>query len=347
MEKIKEFLVKHIRSIIIGLIVIIVVLVVFLLVKDKYNKATYQDKFYYAGQYTERIVESDHYIFVSEEELQYMFPEQEFQNIHFDKYHYALVAISYDSCSENNITPVRYSVKDNIITVEVEYEASCGVCAPEYIYYLVEIDQEITDYSVDIQYKAINNPHCDPNVAYKPMIYLYPEKEEVVQVHLGYPENLTTTYPRYENYWEVVADPDGTLKSISNNREYYGLYWEGSHHTSYVHKNGFVIKGEDTSSFLEEKLKLLGLNDREANEFIVYWLPKLEHNPYNYIYFETIDEIHSYMPLEVIPTPDTMIRIQMDYMPLDKPISIKEQELISSSRTGFTLVEWGGSIIKK
>ena len=37
---------------------------------------------------------------------------------------------------------------------------------------------------------------------------------------------------------------------------------------------------------------MLGLNDREAEEFIVYWLPKLEENKYNLIRFETAEEIN-------------------------------------------------------
>jgi hypothetical protein len=33
---------------------------------------------------------------------------------------------------------------------------------------------------------------------YKPIIYLYPEKETLINVQLGYPENLTHTYPKYK-----------------------------------------------------------------------------------------------------------------------------------------------------
>ena len=52
------------------------------------------------------------------------------------------------------------------------------------------------------------------------------------------------------------------------------------------------------------------------------------------------------MPLDITPNPDTIIRILMDYKPLDKKIIVKEQNLITSERTGFTVVEWGGSEIK-
>ena len=105
---------------------------------------------------------------------------------------------------------------------------------------------------------------------------------------------------------------------------------------------GFVVRGEDTAAFLEEKLAILGLTDREAEEFIVYWLPKMEKNKFNYIRFATKKEIEEYMPLKVTPTPDTTIRVAMVAKALDEPIEIKEQKLESVMRKGFTVVEWGG-----
>ncbi len=165
-----------------------------------------------------------------------------------------------------------------------------------------------------------------------------------VNVRLGKPNILTTTYPKYNNGWTVTAKPDGTL--TQNNKNYYGLYWEGKNHNIKVEKDGFVVEGKDTAKFLEEKLATLGLNEKEANEFIIYWLPKMEHNKYNYIRFETKEEINSYMPLEITPKPDSMIRIVMDFKALDNKINIKEQTLTTPSRTGYTVVEWGGSEIK-
>lgn len=42
----------------------------------------------------------------------------------------------------------------------------------------------------------------DENVAYKPVIYLYPEKETEVEVELIYNGRLTVTYPVYKNGWK-------------------------------------------------------------------------------------------------------------------------------------------------
>ena len=65
---------------------------------------------------------------------------------------------------------------------------------------------------------------------------------------------------------------------------------------------GFVVKGEDTVPFLQDILAKMGLTDREANDFIVYWLPYMENNPYNLITFQ--NEAYAEMVhLKISPTP--------------------------------------------
>ena len=180
----------------------------------------------------------------------------------------------------------------------------------------------------------------------KPIIYLYPTEEIKVSVKLGKEENITCSYPEYKNGWNVIAKPDGTLVDIETGRNLYGLYWEGIHTEECNLKEGFVVKGKETIEFLEEKLEVLGLNEREAEEFIVYWLPVLQENEYNFIRFATLEEINNNMPLELSIKPDSLIRVLMQYKPLDEYIEVKEQELETPARNGFTVVEWGGTEIK-
>lgn len=182
----------------------------------------------------------------------------------------------------------------------------------------------------------------------KPIIYIYPEETMNVKVTLGEPDKITYSYPKYINGWNVIASPNGDLIDISTNNKLYALYWEGNDSSSTIRSDGFIVKGEDTISFLEEKLEYLGLNYKERNEFIVYWLPKLESNKYNYIRFKAIDEINSYMPLSIYPKPDTIIRVYMEYKPLEdiSEINVEEQNLTPVIREGYTVVEWGGSEIE-
>lgn len=188
--------------------------------------------------------------------------------------------------------------------------------------------------------------YLQANHVFKPIIYLYPTSETAVTVNVSNPEKFTHTYPKYDGEWQVIAKPNGDLVDLKTGRNLYALYWEGKNDVKPNLKEGFVVKGEDTISFLEEKLAILGLTEREANEFIIYWLPKLENNKFNFIRFQSLEEINQNMPLNITPNPDTLIRVMMEYKPLNNKMDVKEQELVTPQREGFVVVEWGGTEIK-
>lgn len=178
--------------------------------------------------------------------------------------------------------------------------------------------------------------------AAKPVIYLYPEHETQVRVSLHYDGALTCTYPACkEDGWQVTAQPDGTLTD-ADGKTYSYLFWEGNADTAYDMSRGFVVKGADTAAFLQTALGQLGLTPREYNEFIVYWLPKMQDNPYNLIAFQG-DAYTAHARLDITPKPDRVLRVFMAYRPLTQPVDIAPQELKPFARGGFTVVEWGGA----
>ena len=264
----------------------------------------------------------------------------------FETEDYILISAEMDYCGGNitnvGITDINRAGHAN---VEIRGESSCGPCAAEYHYFLIQVEKGAVK-SVTTNYQLTNDSYCDPGVAYKPVIYLYPEQEANISVKLGATEKLLVSYPTYIDGWRVKAQPNGDLIDLNTGRGLYSLYYEAENTVSGTHDEGFVFEGKDTVVFLEEKLAQLGLNDREAEEFIVYWLPKMQNNPYNYVYFETTDEVAANMPLDVAPAPDTIIRINMEWKALDAPIKVKQQNLPAAPiREGFTLVEWGGTIL--
>lgn len=186
-------------------------------------------------------------------------------------------------------------------------------------------------------------PDCrsEESLSAKPVIYLYPEEETEVAVRLDYSGKLTCTYPAYEDGWTVTAAPDGTLTDASG-QTYNYLYWEGISQGEYDFSQGFCVPGEDTAAFLEDALSRLGLTRREANEFLVYWLPQMEPNPYNLIAFQSAAYTNR-ARLTVTPEPDSVLRVFMAWKSLDAPAEIPEQDLPAFDRTGFALVEWGGA----
>ena len=50
--------------------------------------------------------------------------------------------------------------------------------------------------------------------------------------------------------------------------------------------------------------------------------------------------------LNVTPTPDSVLRVYMVAQPLSEPVEVEPQTFVPFVREGFTVVEWGGSILK-
>lgn len=177
----------------------------------------------------------------------------------------------------------------------------------------------------------------------KPVLYLYPTKKTNVTVSFEKPYLLTTTYPKYKNSWNVIANTNGDLYDSKGNY-YYGLYWEEKGTTNVDFDTGFYVTKENAIEFLEEKLNIIGLNARERNEFIMYWLPILEKNEQSLVYFELTEQRNKYNKLIIKPTPDSMLRLAIHVKKVDHPIKIKEEKLSTFKRKGFTVVEWGGVV---
>ena len=201
-----------------------------------------------------------------------------------------------------------------------------------------------TSCSVDVTCCEADCEGYDPNdcpVFVKPVIYLYPTATTDVTVKLDFKGKLTATYPLYKGTWNVTATPEGTLTDASG-RQYYCLYWEGDY-GDFVQdfSKGFVVPGDRIIDFLEDSLAKLGLNEREANEFIIYWLPIMCVHKYLLISFQ-MENYTNAAPLTITPAPDTLIRIFMTWKPLKAPIEIEPQELSAPERKGFTVIEWGG-----
>ena len=195
----------------------------------------------------------------------------------------------------------------------------------------------------DVKVETSLDANGDPILVLKPILYFYPEEETVVSAKLELDGRLTCTYPEHgkDGWQNFVAKPDGTLIG-PDGKEYYALYWEGEIDTIYDFSKGFCVEGSRTAEFLADILPKLGLSVREANEFIIYWLPQMQNNAYNLISFQEEAYTDS-AKLMLSPEPDTLIRVFMAWKGLKTPIEIEPQTIITPERVGFTVVEWGGS----
>ncbi len=183
-------------------------------------------------------------------------------------------------------------------------------------------------------------------IALKPIIYLYPKKEEDIKVTLKVKGNVTFTYPSYHKKWEVKALPNGMLKDNENSYPY--LFWEANmvNELDFVKHKGFHINTDSVISFLENSLKTLGLNAKEQTDFITFWGPKITSNSYANIQFLVDDEYaNEIAEIDITPKPTSMRRIYILFNSSPTNVFHTKQELPSFKRTGFTVIEWGGTIL--
>jgi hypothetical protein len=180
----------------------------------------------------------------------------------------------------------------------------------------------------------------------KPVIYLYPAQDTNVSVKVG--ANVTLSEPTYpDNGWNVLAHPNGQLEY--QGQSYPNLFWEGTGFGIYPNKSkfGVVVPQSELISTLSTQLKQLGLNDQESADFMEFWTNKLPKTPYVRLTWLDTADMNQLAPLKVFPAPKTAIRIFLEFEGLQQPVDLISQKLSAPIRDGFTLVEWGGLLIKQ
>lgn len=176
----------------------------------------------------------------------------------------------------------------------------------------------------------------------KPVIYLYPEKTQEISVKVSPAGGMSYSDPEYNLGWNVISDPNSSIKNLADGKIYPYLFWEGRGGLYETPNKGFVVEQKNVHEFLVSKLSALGLNAKETADFIEYWEPKMQNSPYYFVTFMGNSYMDSIAPLEIVPKPDTVIRILMDFLPLSKPINVVGYNIKTPMRKGFTVVEWGG-----
>lgn len=201
------------------------------------------------------------------------------------------------------------------------------------------------------------SPSRAPQLAYKPVLYVYPEREQSLTVSLDVEGELGTVYPAPDTQettdrgtqasWTVTASPDGTLTD-QGGRTYPSLFWDGEM-TLEAPRQGFIVARADAVPFLEEKLALLGLTDKEAADFITYWAPRIRANEYTFVSFDASSYAqqvtYSFTDEAGAPVePDTFIRVFMTIRAADANEVVTPQVFgPTPTRSGLTAVEWGGT----
>lgn len=185
--------------------------------------------------------------------------------------------------------------------------------------------------------------HCDA----KPVIYLYPLHQTIVNVRIDVPGKIVVSNPHYPiNGWQnVIAQPDGTF--TYNNKVYSELFYEAMVKTNIVPQGGKIVRKQDAYLALEQLTSQLGLNSIEQKELIEFWVPKIQSfsDPYFILSVYSSLQKEKFDHVTISPKPDTFIQFILYFKPIKSPIPMLPLLLSPPpERLGFTAVEWGGII---
>lgn len=189
--------------------------------------------------------------------------------------------------------------------------------------------------------------------ARKPVIYLYSKEDLDVEVDLDPIGELTFSYPKLENSWQVSTREQGIVhEGIS----YPYLFWESLNDNLKFQKspdgyrNSYQINTDSVIGFLEFTLSKLGLNTREQTDFITYWGPEMMKHKYAFVQFIYDSDYSSEIAkINISPKPDASRRVFMYFAGserFDEGLITYPIEMSEFTRSGLTLIEWGGSELK-
>ncbi len=179
-------------------------------------------------------------------------------------------------------------------------------------------------------------------VVKKPAVYLYPTQDTQVEVSLDINGEVVKSEPEYPvEGWTVKATPSGLIDG-----RYDYLFYENTLNKIDLPKEGWVVKYDNLSKWFDYSLPKLGLNEKEKAQFKEYWLNELKPAKFYEIKLLSDRFLAENMKLKVSPEPKTVIRRNFIFKPLDQRKDIKEPNIITPKREGFTVVEWGGVEIR-
>jgi hypothetical protein len=123
----------------------------------------------------------------------------------------------------------------------------------------------------------------------KPVIYLYPEKDTLVNVTLNTPGKIVESIPLYpkKGWQNILAHKGGSLDY--QGKKYKELYYESSIENVTSPKNGVVVEKEQIEPELKIITAKLGLIKNEQEEFLAYWMPKLKKLNSKYLFISVIE----------------------------------------------------------
>jgi hypothetical protein len=176
----------------------------------------------------------------------------------------------------------------------------------------------------------------------KPAIYIYPEEDSQFQVQLILKNgtSITKSIPEYNSGWNVFIEESGRIDGT-----YDYLFYEASIQMIPEFFSGWCIPQENLKVELNDLLLKIGLNQKESNEFLEYWLNRLQEYNYYKIYPIFNEQLDYYVELKINPPPETIFRVKFFFQGSNKFEELPSPQIENFVREGTTVIEWGGVVI--
>jgi len=216
--------------------------------------------------------------------------------------------------------------------------------------YVKPVEPDIPDIPIEMSF--------GPDV--KPVILFYNDKNEKedieIKLTLRNELEIGATYPNplliednneYKKYlWKCQVNYENNeSKVIVNDKSYSYIFWEGKNISANLKGDKVILNPNNVENDLDELLKLQGLNERERNDFIVYWIRVL--NKMKTIEVTICDDSYEKVaPLEITNYPK-QLRVFLLFKESNENYSEDKSIKILKRRerpTGKYIVEWGGEM---
>ncbi len=179
-------------------------------------------------------------------------------------------------------------------------------------------------------------------IAYKPVIYIYPEAKTTFSVTLNFFKGtkLLESVPDYGNGWNVTVEPDGSI-----DEQYPYLFYDAYLPSYPDFDRGYCIATKSIETELSSILGIYGLNSTEISDFIEYWQPLLTKSPYYLVCPLTDKGVAEYVDLNIMPEPASRLRIWLFFKGVRQATSLPQTTIAPFVRKRTTVIEWGGAIL--
>jgi hypothetical protein len=120
------------------------------------------------------------------------------------------------------------------------------------------------------------------------------------------------------------------------------LFYESTQPDIWQRNYGWIIKTDELESFFRKNLTNYGFNEREINDFIDYWILRLDDYAFYSIYPQTRDIIDDVIQLDFSRQPENILRlfyvIKGHNQFQDK---LTAPTIDNFRREGYSVAEWG------